>query len=166
MPKNTVKVEEYSINDLNRLIESIKKRTGLSEEAISAGIKYNEGYIAQTRSRGKVPSKFMQALKAAYPETLQNANEVNEPIPTYESRTVLEKSIENLTQDKIRTTALIERIMAYLENQINLAGSSKAVEVLTGIDTTKVVPPKPIDLALDKKYFGQNKRGTSLNKDK
>lgn len=38
------KIENYSIDDLNALIESIKKATNLTEEEISKRLKYNEGY--------------------------------------------------------------------------------------------------------------------------
>lgn len=68
-------VEDYSINDLETLIESIRRKTGMNEEEIARKLKYNDGYIAQTRSRGKVSIKFIQALQSLLPNTLQIAKE-------------------------------------------------------------------------------------------
>jgi len=56
------KVRDYSIEELNALIESIKRANSLTEEDISKRMGYNEGYISQNRSRGKVSGKFVNSL--------------------------------------------------------------------------------------------------------
>lgn len=141
MQKKTVKTEEYSIDDLDNLIESIKKRTFLNEEQIATNLGYNEGYISQVRSRGKVSGKFIRALKRAHPETLQNANFSRETDANNQSnetstenpekKNSLEKSIENLTEtgkiqaqnERMRienekvTVESIQKLIALLEQQ-------------------------------------------------
>lgn len=148
-PKN----ENYSIEQFNDLIESIKKRTGLNEEAIAARINYNKGYISQARSRGEVSQKFIQALQTTFAITLQNTNTpINEPESNYESRRSLENTLEKMAEDKLRSTAIIERLVTLLENRFSLGEPSKASEAphVTNIPTGNQA--KPIDLGLDKKY--------------
>lgn len=55
-------LREYSMEEFNALIDSIKKAHSLNEEDITRRVKYNEGYISQSRSRGKVSAKFVHSL--------------------------------------------------------------------------------------------------------
>lgn len=85
--------EDDLIEQFNDLISSIKMKTGLSEEGISKRMKYNEGYIAQTKSRGKPNAKLIDNLKREFKNELQNATHVaQEPEPMYKGR----KSIDEL----------------------------------------------------------------------
>lgn len=66
--------KDYLINRMEDLIKSIKSALGLTEEAISRRIGYNEGYISQTRSRGSVSKRFIDNLEREFRTELQNAN--------------------------------------------------------------------------------------------
>lgn len=109
-------IEQDLINTMDALINSIKIRNpALTEEGIAVQMGYNEGYISQSRSRGKVSKKFLNQL-AIFLERLQNANKVVEaPLAVLEEKRSLEKALENLTEDKLRTTAILERMMTLLE---------------------------------------------------
>lgn len=63
-----INIRKYSIEELNTLIESIKKAYSIREEEIAAKIGYNQGYISQCRSRGEVSPKFIQALIREFDE--------------------------------------------------------------------------------------------------
>ena len=60
------KDRKYSIEDLNKLINSIKSAENLTEEDIAVKLGYNYQYISQIRARGFVPDKFMEALKREF----------------------------------------------------------------------------------------------------
>lgn len=55
-------IKYCSMEDFEGLLLSIKNATSLSDEAISIRMGYNEGYISQTRSRGKVPEKLFNNM--------------------------------------------------------------------------------------------------------
>jgi transcriptional regulator with XRE-family HTH domain len=87
MQQQQPKPREYSMDELNRLIDSIKRKENLTEEQIAQRLKYNEGYISQVRSRGKVSPKFIDNLKREFGVGLQNAkkedNTLQEPEVDY-----------------------------------------------------------------------------------
>src|SRR5690349_15948509 len=66
------KSEEYSINDLNDLLKRIQEATSFSENQIEAEINRSYGYLAQTRSRGKVPVALYKLLQSTFKDVLQN----------------------------------------------------------------------------------------------
>jgi beta-lactam-binding protein with PASTA domain len=68
MKQKAKKVRDYSIEELDALINRIKQSgiNGVTDESISKKAGYNEGYIAQTRSRGKVSAKLMEKIKLTY----------------------------------------------------------------------------------------------------
>jgi hypothetical protein len=160
MQQQTPKPEDYSMNDFNALIESIKKHSGLSEEEIALKINYNKGYISQARSRGEVSTKFVQQLKAAFANSLQNARPpVHEEIDQ-ESRRTLERTLENLSEDKIRSTAIIERLVTMLERQFSSPGLTKTQEGSFGPEgnraTPGFAPVKPLDKGEKEKPRGKH----------
>lgn len=60
--------------------------------------------------------------KKIFSELPQVQKELQEPAIVYEGKSSLEKSIENLTQNELRTTAIIERLVNLLEQQYQLPG--------------------------------------------
>lgn len=56
-------------------------------------------------------------------DLVQKGENVQEAEPYYINRTSLERSIENLTENELRTTAVIERLVSILE--FNLMGGKK-----------------------------------------
>jgi uncharacterized protein YnzC (UPF0291/DUF896 family) len=144
MQRNASNAEDYSITALNDLIESIKKATFLSEEEICKRMNYNEGYISQVRTRNKVSGKFIESLKREFANSLQNANsvrEISEPSIDHESRRTLERTLENLSEDKIRSTAIIERLVTMLEKQISSGLLSKSHQEAPPGPENNVVSP-------------------------
>jgi hypothetical protein len=159
MQQNKPSNEPYSVNDLDELINSIKLATGLTEEAISLQMKYNEGYISQTRSRGKVPPKLMDNLRREFKNELHNATpnatymaEKKRGTPDYESRKTLEMTLFNMSEDKLRSTAIIDRLVTLLERSFNYESSEKAPAEHPKKDTSTATSEELGDLALDKKY--------------
>lgn len=136
MQQPTADAEDYSIEDLNRLIESIKRKTGLTEEGIARHLKYNEGYIAQTRSRGKVSVKFTQALQSLLKTGLQNAtNEKSdtEPTPMQLMKIIIDTN-ENIRKDHSELIQLHKQIVA---TNAKLADSNN--------ELAKKIPEQPIE---------------------
>jgi hypothetical protein len=75
-------VKKYSIKDVDVLITSINSLSGETEEAICKALGYNEGYIAQLRSREKsdevprVSPKFYNILSDYRDKAQQKANKM------------------------------------------------------------------------------------------
>lgn len=71
-----------------------------------------------------------------------------------ESRDRLELTLLNLSEDKIRSTAIIERLVTLLEKEkaANSGGQLTSAEGLHTSGTPAGIHPPPIDLVLDKKY--------------
>lgn len=134
MQKPTPKPEDYSINELNDLIETIKKRTKLNEEDISKRMGYNEGYISQTRSRKKVPPKLFNNLLREFRNELneshkQSETTVSEPEEAYSGKAVL-----NLTESN--------RLIA--ESNASLADSNKELVQMVKRDFTASDPQQSL----------------------
>jgi hypothetical protein len=116
MQKNTPEIEEHSINDFNSLIELIKTQTGLNEEAVAKRMGYNEGYISQTRSRGKVSNKLINSLKREFGIGLQNANKKvfishTADVPDID---FIQKTIDRMLTDRERAITVIEQMATLL----------------------------------------------------
>lgn len=75
MKEKQENVEEILISELEDLITIIKSVTSLKEEQISLRSGYNEGYISQTRSRGKVPKKLVQNLIREFRQELETVKD-------------------------------------------------------------------------------------------
>lgn len=97
-------IEQNLIDRLEGLILSIKNINPLmTEESISADLGYNEGYIAQCRSRKSVSEKFISRLET-YLERLQNAishNKTEEPENKYGGR---ERQMDLIIEAILRIT--------------------------------------------------------------
>lgn len=97
----------------------ISLNEGLTQEAVSLALGYNEGYISQMLSREKVSEKFVNAMKLKY---LQNANISNESIPI--------SKLRSLPQQETHTPPVKEITSISLESliQINL-NQSEALKI-------------------------------------
>lgn len=111
MKQKPKKVKYYSIEELDSLINRI--RAGIlnekeaTDEAISKKAGYGEGYIAQTRSRGKASQKLMNILQLTYKNELQNATQ-NQAI----------KDVDSFLINKIiKQDAMLETILEVLAEQ-------------------------------------------------
>lgn len=65
MKENSKKVKEYSIDEFNSIVSFIKTAKGITDEDISIALSPNDGYIVQTRSRGKKSGKVSAKLITA-----------------------------------------------------------------------------------------------------
>lgn len=74
MQQKTQLDEDYSVKDMEDLILLIKQKKEVTDENLAKALGYNEKFISQTKSRGKVAGKFMNQLKG-YLARLQNAND-------------------------------------------------------------------------------------------
>lgn len=114
MESKATSVRNYSIKDIDPLIESIIELTGKTEEWISTTLERNEGYISQLRSREKkegkphVSRKFYSLLVDLHKKTLQNAREGKEvrendrPLPIGDVNVTLKDYIDLLKQTNDR----------------------------------------------------------------
>jgi Tol biopolymer transport system component len=120
-------IKYYSVEELDYLIESIKKAEKLNEGQIAARMGYNEGYLAQVKSRGQIPAKLMNALQREF--TLRKAtSEVSEPQVVYGNSTVasLADSVKSLSQTELINAENIRRLITLLEIKIMEAPAPQA----------------------------------------
>jgi hypothetical protein len=76
-----------------------------------------------------------------------------------ESRRTLERTLENLSEDKIRSTAIIERLVTMLEKQFSSQKIPTTGEATLETDNTKGLKTGPTDLGLGKKsHQAHNKK--------
>jgi hypothetical protein len=139
----TPKSRKYSIDDLNALIERVKQALNLTEEQISAKMGYNEGYIAQTRARGQVSDKFMDALKREFG--------ASQPALHFAARIAAkaEKGQEP-AQDKPDQPLTIQALFNLTESNRVLAESNKSLadshQVLVGMVKGKFTAGEPEEI--------------------
>jgi transcriptional regulator with XRE-family HTH domain len=77
----------------------------------------------------------------------------------YESRRTLERTLENLSEDKIRSTAIIERLVTMLERQFSSQKIPTASEGTQETGNTTGLKTGPTDLGLGKKsHQAHNKK--------
>jgi hypothetical protein len=100
--------EDSSIKRLKTLVKFLKIHTGLTSEELAARAGYNEGYISQCYSRGKVPEKFILALSREFSQYMNN-EDIAEPKEIAISKTFEEMAIDIL-QLKAIVTTLSERL--------------------------------------------------------
>lgn len=147
------------------------KNLGFSRDKIEEELEYSENYIDQTLARGG-NKRFLKALTDLEKRLLQKAiqTDVNEGPKKGDDYHALIRTLENmsedkirstavadkLAEDKIRSTAIIEKLVALLERSFN-SGVQLTIgegQALTG--KTGVAGPETVDLALDKKYRKSN----------
>lgn len=123
------------------------------------------------QGRQKPKEDFFKKWEAAYGENIRHAFETNVSYEAeeatnvrigydMESRRTLERTLENLSEDKKRSTAIIERLVTLLERSFSSGELSTTPAEQGAKGTLKEVPSEPEDLSLDKKYSGLNKTGT------
>jgi hypothetical protein len=105
-------------------------RKGWTRTTIERKLNYSDNYIDQQLSKGG-NKRVLHALNELNAEPLQKAIETakvteQEPSIDHESRRTLERTLENLSEDKIRSTAIIERLVTMLEKQISSGVLSKS----------------------------------------
>jgi transcriptional regulator with XRE-family HTH domain len=84
--------------------------------------KWEKGHVPQNPEDYAKVETWLNGKLENVPKVTQ---QINEPAVQYESdprRFSLERSLENLTQDKLKSTAIIERLVALLEKQFDQAG--------------------------------------------
>lgn len=91
---------------MNTLIDRVKFTYRMTEKEIMKRIGYNDEYLSQTRSRGKVSDKFMQKLRLTFPE----AGNVQPPADDMTATVaVLIDRVSSLLSDRSGRSAQIER---------------------------------------------------------
>lgn len=101
--------------EIDELLASIKQKTGLTQEQIAGRIGYNRSYISQAKKTDS--EKLYKALEKEFRQELENIT-IQEQAPAYDARTSLERTLENLSEDKLKSTAIIERLVSLLEKQL------------------------------------------------
>lgn len=110
--------------EIDELLGLIKKKTGLNQEQIAEKIGYNRSYLSQAKKTDS--NKLYMALSNEFRAVLENIT-LEEPAKEYlpdASRERLEQTLVNLSEDKIRSTAIIEKLVALLDRSISLNKSS------------------------------------------
>lgn len=104
--------------NIETLLESLKSK-GYSRRTIEKTLGYSENYLDQQLVKGG-NKRLLNALKDLDSRTLEKAIPiVQEPISELiQSRRSLEKTLEHLSEDKIKSTAIIERLVTLLENNL------------------------------------------------
>lgn len=78
-----------TIEEFNSLIKQVERTHNINESEIATRLKYNAGYIAQIRSRKKIPEKFINSLRLMFfPENNSQQNEspvLQEPTAIYQT---------------------------------------------------------------------------------
>lgn len=122
-------VKKYSIKEVDVLITSINSLSGETEEAICKALGYNEGYIAQLRSREKadelpqVSPKFYNILSDYRDKALQKVNKMqgdwrqgnhngtlSGSITIHDYRSEIEKKIAEIEARRLEAVARAEEI--------------------------------------------------------
>jgi hypothetical protein len=126
MQQKQASVEKDLLSQFNDLIISIKSATGLNEEEISKRLKYNEGYIAQTKSRGNPNGKLIENLKREFRDELQYATQtLHEPQVEYTKKSLDELIISNRVLAEANKT-LAESHLIISKNNEDLIQMAKA----------------------------------------
>lgn len=175
------KQEEYSVKELNELISRIESATSLSENEIEKEINRSYGYLAQTRSRGKVPVALYKLLQSTFKDALQNTRTANGGNYANGNGPVQNTgpSAEDLIRSKDETIEVLNRMLTLVEeenkrlkalHETNLAGLNRFAQIVSArvqtiLDCHKLlrafaeqskVDPKKIEAAsalVDKQYL-------------
>lgn len=144
-------------------VKDLRDETGLSQQELAdaTGIpKDRIGKWEQGKGKPKVEDqKKLDAFYSKYkkekvPQSLNGGagvQMVREDMAEYnsDSRKRLEITLQNLSEDKIRSTAIIERLVALLEQQFNYGTSAKAAEVQSGSNSPVADPFADFQLGKD-----------------
>jgi hypothetical protein len=121
----------FNQNEVTRnFVESVKSLVKSGDHGklkdIAKKLEYNYSALNQIINGGRnVPGYVYKKFTSVY----NGGNIINDPVVPYATlnRTSLEKSIENLTENELRTTAVIERLVSLLE--FNLMGAKPSQPV-------------------------------------
>lgn len=135
MKEKAKKVIEYSIDDLDALMDSIKRATSLNEKAIMARAKMNSGYISQTKSRAKadpnqgVPAKLIEKLNLVFKDDLKKPGSTQKGIED-----IIKEVNERIIKLEAQATIMIVSLAQVLSNQTGRAIGNVSVELSKAID--------------------------------
>lgn len=120
---------------IDKIFQYIKNQQ-LSEAEFERKAGISNGYLSNTSKRGadisqKILDKALENLDenfrnlfidqgtiaAVIAATGKDEQILEEPSP-YSARTSLERTLENLSEDKLKSTAIIERLVSLLEKQL------------------------------------------------
>lgn len=161
------------MNQVSALITMQREKRGLNKSQAARKLGVSSQLLGQYESGARLPkTNFFLKWKQVFGEDLLKQIETNvshetqnEEAPVI-NRGSLERTLENMSEDKIRSTAIIERLVALLERSFNSDSPVKAASEQTELNKPVDIPVKPIDLELDKKYSGQSPKGKPQKKDK
>lgn len=110
-----------SKKDFEDLVNSIMYRTGKTQEQISVDMGYNKGYISQILSRGKIPGKFVNALKVKYPEIEGNkGSSTKDEVIEVDRSFIIEVLLRNTLRQQAKIRAHLEgRDLKNIQDEIN-----------------------------------------------
>jgi hypothetical protein len=129
---NTLKMNGYNLKEEIEFILKELIGKGYTRADIEKELGYSENYIDQQLSKGG-NKRFLNTIDSLNKRVLQKAivngeakSEAKEPepepAPNYESRRSLESTLEKLAEDKLRSTAIIERLVSMLESAFGVSG--------------------------------------------
>lgn len=109
-------VEENLIDEMERLIVSIKKReNNIQDKDLAKRLGYRPGYISECRSKNKVSEKFVNILKN-HLQSLENASQqTTDNLPT------IGKDGKNITVDDLRDLMSSNKTLADANKELAIA---------------------------------------------
>jgi hypothetical protein len=152
------------IEKLQALLETYKPAEvagfiGVSERSIGNYMAADNATVPHPKTLRMIDETFRKFMSGELKTRLENiTNGDQKPKITGDpSRERLERTLENMSEDKIRSTAIMERLVALLESAFNSGVPGKVPRVLPHSDTQGGTPEKVQDLRLGKKYSKRNK---------
>jgi hypothetical protein len=145
------------INQLQELYDTYPGKE--LEAALGVSVRSMQNYIK--KDGPTVPGKDVQnRIREVYANFKEG--KPLEPIETTttmdsESRRTLERTLENLSEDKIRSTAIIERLVTMLERQFSSQKIPTTAEGTQETGNTTALKTVPTDLGLGKKSHQAHK---------
>lgn len=136
----------FQFIDLNQVSETIKKfrlAKGWNRSEIARQLGISSQLYGQYEDDKRSPGgdffinwklKFGQDLTEAI---VSHETKENDSIMDQESRRSLEKTLENLSEDKIRSTAIVERLVTMIEKQFKTMGPELPPPGTPGTETLK-----------------------------
>lgn len=110
---------EFSMDDLDRLIYSIKMATALNEGEIALRLGYNEGYLAQVKSRGVIPGKLIKALEREFRDDLPKAKSQSTNIAKSNNASMLNESQASYNEKTPDDVPGLLKLLVQREREIN-----------------------------------------------
>jgi transcriptional regulator with XRE-family HTH domain len=150
---------------IHQKIEQARVSAGLTQDEMAErlGIKRTTYQYWEQKTPSIDKIKEVARVLNLPPDYFFGANDEKEPMAEhevdYESRRTLERTLENLSEDKIRSTAIIERLVTMLERQFSSQKIPTTAEGTQETGNTTALKTVPTDLGLGKKsHQAHNKR--------